>query len=106
MAEVVSVDQETFDEMVKTHPKVVAKVGAPWCGPCRQLDPAVKELASEIEDVVFLDINAEKSPELAGKLGVMSLPHMFIFQDRQEVGQIPTARPKKVIQQELEKAFA
>ncbi len=57
---------------------VVVKFGAPWCGPCRMLDPELDELgrSSKIA-VVRIDVDTHRA--LAQNYGVCAIPHMFLF---------------------------
>jgi thioredoxin 1 len=61
----------------RTEP-VLVKFGAPWCGPCRMLDPELDKLASSgLVNVVRIEI--DDHPELAHHFGVTSIPRLFLF---------------------------
>lgn len=67
---------------------------ATWCGPCKMLSPTVDEVAKELSDkadVYRLDV--DKSPDIAGQYGVMSVPTLIVFKDgkpaRTSVGAVP-----------------
>lgn len=60
---------------------------APWCGPCRVMNPIIEELEKELEGKVsFEKINVDENQEKASKYGVMSIPTYIIEKDGQEVG--------------------
>ena len=68
-----------FQTAVVDQPEpVLVKFGAPWCGPCRMLDPELDKLAkSGRVHVVYVEI--EEHPELARHYGVTSIPRLLLF---------------------------
>lgn len=59
---------------------------APWCGPCRSMEPAVRQMKLKYQDQVdVLQINADDSPEILQALGVMSIPTFIGFAGGKEV---------------------
>ncbi len=72
MAQTITADNyETVVE--KSAGLVLLDVWAPWCVPCKIIDPIV-EAAAERSGVELLKLNIEDLPELAGKLGIGGLP--------------------------------
>lgn len=60
---------------------------APWCGPCKLMDPIIEELEKEFAGKVeFKKVNVDEEPELASKYGVMSIPTFVIEKDGKEIG--------------------
>jgi len=69
------VTDATFaDEVLAAERPVVVDFWAPWCGPCKAIEPALEELSL---DVVKLDIDA--NPSTAARYGVLSLPTVILF---------------------------
>lgn len=72
-----------FENLIKTHDKVVVKFYADWCGSCKLFAPKFKRHANEEAnaDVLFLDVNAEEN-DVARKLGgVDNLPFLASFKN-------------------------
>ena len=60
---------------------------APWCGPCRIMEPILEELEKELGDKVeIVKINVDEKPEEAQKYGVMSIPTYIVLKDGKELG--------------------
>ncbi|KKQ67501.1 MAG: Thioredoxin [Candidatus Daviesbacteria bacterium GW2011_GWA2_38_24] len=60
---------------------------APWCGPCKMMNPIIDELEKEFEGKVeFEKVNVDENPQMAAQFGVMSIPTFVVLKDDQEVG--------------------
>lgn len=60
---------------------------APWCGPCKIMNPIVDELKKDFEGKVeFEEINVDENPEMSSQFGVMSIPTFVVLKDGKEVG--------------------
>lgn len=68
---------------LKNEGKSLVKFGAAWCGPCRQMAPAVEALAEEGYQVY--DIDTDANTELASKYGIRSLPTSVVFENGEVV---------------------
>lgn len=71
---------------------------APWCGPCKLMNPIIDELEKEFSNVEITKINVDEDPKTAEKYGVMSIPTYIIEKDGKEVGRKIgyTAKPEMV----------
>lgn len=60
---------------------------APWCSPCKMMEPILEELEKELEGKIeIVKINVDEQGEVAEKYGVMSIPTYIVEKDGQEVG--------------------
>ena len=73
-------NSQEFDNAVSTGVTVV-DFWAPWCGPCKMMEPAVKELSEEMADVNFYKLNVDQNQDISIRFKVMSIPTILIFKD-------------------------
>jgi thioredoxin 1 len=99
MASVVKLTDQNFDaEVTKAQGTVLVDFGAAWCGPCKQLDPIVTELAGEFDGRAKLcKVDIGESQKVAVRYQIMSVPTIIIFRNGRPAAQINGLAPKKDI---------
>ena len=75
----------------------VKRFTAAWCGPCKQLDPIIGQIQSEMSNVDFQTIDVDASPDLVMKYNVSSIPTLIFEKDGQEVKRILGVQSKATL---------
>ena len=90
------VSDDTFeDEVLKSSTPVVVDFWAEWCGPCKQISPALEEIATELNGKVKIaKINIDENPSTPGKYAVRAIPTLILFKDGEQASIQVGAQPK------------
>ena len=101
-----STTNSTFSQDVLESKKIILlDVWAPWCGPCRSMEPVVESINEEVKDwaeVVKLDASSEM--DLVQSLGVSGLPTFLVYKNGQIVNSTVGATSKANLLDLLTKA--
>ena len=102
-----AVTDDTFDAEVKESDlPVVVDFWAEWCGPCKQIGPALEELSNEMDGKVkIVKVNVDENPNSPAQMGVRGIPALFLFKDGQVVSNQTGAAPKATLQNWIESAI-
>jgi len=104
MTEINKLSEDTFSkEVLESEEPVLVDFTAVWCGPCKMLDPVVKQLAQEWDNKVkVFKLDVDDHPNLAMDYQVMGVPTLMLFKGGQPVERVTGYQPKD----RLEKKFS
>ncbi|MFN2151301.1 MAG: thioredoxin [Anaerolineales bacterium] len=96
MAEPINVTEATFQTEVLDSPEpVLVDFSAVWCGPCKMIDPIVKQLAVEWEGKAkVVKIDADQNPNILTQYGVLGIPTLLFFKGGEIKERITGYMPK------------
>ena len=93
-----------FDQDINSqNVPVVVDFGADWCGPCKQLDPILEEIAEENTDKFkVFKINIDENPMVPQKFGVRGIPTIMLFKDGKLIDTKVGSLPKSALENWIE----
>ncbi len=98
-----AVTDETFEaEVLNAGKPVVVDFWAPWCGPCKAVEPVLEQLGEASANAEFVKIDIDENPVVASRYDVLSIPTVILFADGDARETLVGARPRA----QYERAFA
>ena len=95
----VQLSAETFEQTIEGNDIVLVDFWAAWCGPCRMFGPVFDESSTKHADIVHAKVDTEAEQELAGGMGITSIPTLMAFREGILVFAQPGALPAPALEQ-------
>lgn len=98
-------DQNFESEVLGGDKPALVDFWAVWCGPCRAVEPVIKELATEQAGKVnVFKMNVDENAQTPAQYGVRSIPTIILFKDGKVVDQVVGAVPKADLERLISRA--
>lgn len=99
-------DASFQEDVLNASGPVVVDFWAEWCGPCKQIAPALEEISAEMGDkITIAKVNIDDNPEAPSTYGVRGIPTLIMFKDGEvadtKVGALPKSQLVQWIEQNL-----
>jgi thioredoxin 1 len=94
----------TFSEMINSSKPVLVDFFATWCGPCKTMEPILKNLKSELGDTAsIIKIDVDRNPAAAQAFQVQGVPTLILFKEGKvlwrQSGVVPAKQLEAIIRQ-------
>jgi thioredoxin 1 len=97
----IDLTDKDFDRTVLKGGIVLLDFWAPWCAPCRAFGPIFEKVAAAHPEITFAKVNTQVEQDLAGALGISSIPTLMAFRDGilvySQPGMVPAAFLEELI---------
>jgi len=101
------ITDDTFDaEVLQSSTPVLVDFWAEWCGPCKQIAPALEAISEELGDqLVIAKLNIDNNPKAPTKYGVRGIPTLIMFKNGQPASVKIGALPKNKLQEWIQSSL-
>jgi thioredoxin 2 len=99
-------DDDFGDVAERAQLLVLVDMWATWCGPCRQVSPALEQVARDLAGKVKLvKVDVDKSPKLSKRFSVQAVPTLMLIRDGQVISRRAGAAPAPMLRKWVEEAL-
>jgi thioredoxin len=94
----------SFQELIETSEKpVLVDFYADWCGPCKMVSPAVKQIAADLRGrITTVKVNVDRKQHVAAKHRIQSIPTIMLFHRGRELMRLQGAYPYEQLKSQVE----
>ena len=90
-------------EVLESSIPVLVDFWAPWCMPCRMLEPIIEKLAEENQGKLKVcRLNTDENQNIAAQYGIQGIPTLIVFKEGREIGRTVGAMSKEKLQEKLD----
>ena len=94
-----------FQELINSETPVLVDFFATWCGPCKMMNPVLKDVASRMSGKVkVIKVDVDKNPQASSSYNVKGVPTFIIFKKGKQLWRQSGVIPAEVLISQLEKA--
>jgi thioredoxin 1 len=96
-------DSSFKSDVLKASGPVLVDFWAEWCGPCKQIAPALEEISAELDGkITIAKVNVDENPQTPGQYGIRGIPTLMLFKDGKVAATKVGALPKNKLKEWIE----
>lgn len=105
---IIHVNDSDFEQTVlKADGPVLVDYWAEWCGPCKMIDPILRELADEYGDRIRIaKLNIDQNQQVTTRYKIRGIPTLMIFENGDHQGTKVGALTKSALKEFIEENIA
>ncbi|RDU58428.1 thioredoxin [Helicobacter sp. MIT 99-5507] len=101
MSKYIELNNDNFESITNNGVSLV-DFWAPWCGPCKMLNPIIEKLVDEFEGKANIcKVNTDEENDLASKFGIRSVPTIIFMKNGEVVAQMIGVTSEQVLRDKI-----